>query len=558
MAEKKVRPLTRQELMPQLVTDADAFTALRYIRQREAVPALPELAEKGQEVLPGSEGVLADLYDALWDPEPSLKKEVAPDRRYWKQLLGQTIETSAYQELHAGTQLKELQSVLGTIAMGESVLALVPKKDQEQLKELQEASQEAEDADGAASQAEANAQVAQMLADAATKQSAGVGQSGQSQSGKPSGKPGSGKGQMSSEQAQKIANELAKAAAKAQNDAKAARDQADEKQFNAEIQADELLGQPGSDKAEKKLRELTRIGLQAIKGAQAKVEEVSETIEAWGLEEGELCRKGMPEALALLQRMKRSEALKKFAGLLGRLRKIAARKARAKAPGEGVRITVPETGRDIRRAHVSELVALASPALRVKALTRWARGELRLVGQKTRQKLGHGPVIVCEDGSGSMDGAKQQWAKGVTLSLAHYAKLQKRSFGWVLFDNGVRQSKSYPHGQLSAEQMLELAESRAGGGTNFEVPLRKAMEMIQKEGLKKADICFITDGDCAVSDEFLREFLAVKKAHEINVFTVLCDVGSTSDTTVQKFSDRVVRVSSFTAEEAETAVFGSL
>ena len=146
----------------------------------------------------------------------------------------------------------------------------------------------------------------------------------------------------------------------------------------------------------------------------------------------------------------------------------------------------------------------------------------------------------------------------MTLSLAHYAKLQKRSFGWILFDYGVRQAKTYPQGRLTAEHMLELAESRAGGGTDFESPLRKAIEMIQKEGLKKADICFITDGECAVSDEFLREFLAVKKTYEINVFTVLCDVGSTSDATVQQFSDRVVRASSFTAEEAEVAVFGSL
>ena len=106
--------------------------------------------------------------------------------------------------------------------------------------------------------------------------------------------------------------------------------------------------------------------------------------------------------------------------------------------------------------------------------------------------------------------------------------------------------------------MLELAESRAGGGTDFERPLRKALEMIQKEGLKKADICLITDGDCAVSDEFLKEFGNAKKSLEINIFTVLCDVGHTTDKTVREFSDRVERVSDFSAEEAERKIFGHL
>lgn len=553
---RRVQPLTRHEVMPLLVTDADAFTVLRYLRHREAVPALPELEEKGRDVFPKSEGVLADLYDALWDPEPGLKDEVQPDRRYWQQLLGQAMETSAYQELHAVTQLKELQSVLGTIAMGESVLAMIPKEDRPKLQELSAAQADADEAQQQADAMDAEAAAAQQLADAATQQAAG--QSTQSQRGKPSGRPSSGSGQMSPEQARALANELAQAAAQAKAEAQAAQELAQEAKDRAQELAEQVLGKPGSEEAEQKLRELTRIGLQAVKDAQAKVEEVSETIEAWGLEQGELTRQGIPEALALLQRMKRNAALKQFAGLLGRLRKIAARKARSNAAGEGARVTVPETGRDIRRAHISELVALVHPSLRVKGLTRWARGELRLLGQRIKQKLGHGPVIVCEDGSGSMEGAKQQWAKAVTLSLAHYAKLQKRSFGWILFDYGVRQSKVYPHGQVTAQQMLELVESRAGGGTNFEPPLKQAIEMIQKEGLKKADVCFITDGECAVGDEFLREFLAAKKALEVNVFTVLCDVGTTSGATVQQFSDRVVRASSFSAEEAEAAVFGSL
>jgi uncharacterized protein with von Willebrand factor type A (vWA) domain len=543
----------RAEIMERAVTDIDPFTALRYLRHREEVPRLPEIEEEGQAALPGTAGALADLYHALWSPEPVVKGEgeVRPDRRYWRGLLEEAVKTTAYEELHGQTALKEFQSVLGTIAMGESVITMVPKEDRRKLQEQAEQSQKASELSQQAAEAQAEADAAEQLAQAAA---AGQGQGQpQSQGGAPTGVT-SGGGGMTAE-AKARANALAKEAAQAKAKAENLHKQAQEAGAKAERLAESLLGKPGSEEAEQKIRELSRIGLQAVRDAQSKMEEISETIEGWGLEAGELHRKGIPEAMGILERMKRNPHLKKFAALLGRIRKIAARKARQKIAGEGARVTAPETGRDLKRAVPSELAQLAHPALRAKALVRFARGELRLRGQRTRAKLGHGPVVVCEDASGSMDGAKQQWAKAVTLALAHYAKLQKRSFGWVLFDHGVRQSKTYPLGAIAPEQMLELAESRAGGGTDFEYPLRRAVEMIRMEGLKKADICFVTDGECAISDEFLREFRAAKKALEFSVITVLCDAGSSADTTVREFSDRVEKVSAFTAEEAEHKVF---
>ena len=227
--------------------------------------------------------------------------------------------------------------------------------------------------------------------------------------------------------------------------------------------------------------------------------------------------------------------------------------------GEGRRVARTEYGRDITRVHTAELVAIAHPATKYQGLMRWARGELRLSGTETKKKLGEGPVVVCEDASGSMDGLKHQWAKAVTLALAHYAKLRRRSFGWVMFDSVVHRAEQYPSGRLSAKQLLYIAESRSVGGTNFEQPLKRAVQMIEHEGLKKADIVLVTDGECAVSDEFLQEFRGAKQRLEFSVVTVVCDAGgSVSDATVKLFSDRVERASSFTAEEAERKVFGCL
>lgn len=540
---QKAPTLTRQELQKLLVTDADAFTALRFLRHRENAPAVSELEESGESQLPGFAGSLCDLYHTLWAETPSVREEVPADRRYWGEVLKAAMSSTAYEQLHAQTQYSDLKSILGTLTMGQSVLENVSEKDKEKLQEAAEKQKDADEAEAEAGQAEAEAAAANMLTEAAQAAQGGQGDTSQ---------PSNGSG-MSLEEAQVLADQLAERAATARTKADAAKQA-------VESVVEELLGQPGSDKAMDKLREFARVGIAAAKEAKEKVEEVSDTIESWGLEEGELLRKGIPEALGILERMKKSEALRKFAELLGRLRQIAARKARSKEKSEGVRVTMPETGRDIKRAVNSELVSISHPALRTKALTRWARGELRLRGEQAKKKLGHGPVVVCEDGSGSMDGEKRWWAKAMVLAMAHYAKLQKRSFVWVHF--GSRSSPNvtrvYKAGRLSAEAILEIAETFLdAGGTDFERPLSEAMKTIRVEGLTKADIAFVTDGECAVSEQFLREFRATKEALEVNVFAVICDVGSSSDESVRQFANRVERISAFTAETAET-VFRNL
>ena len=575
MPDKKVDFLTRKDLEPLLVTEADAFTQLRYLRHREQVEAIPELEEKGSAQVPGFEGSMCDIYESLWDSEPVVKEEVPADRQYWKNLFSQALVSNAYVEVHAKTQLRDLLSVIGTVSMAESVLSLIPEEDKKKLQDLKEAQDEAQgagqEADNAQAQADAlNKLLAQMNCSGQGKgQSDADADADGDKDGEPNGKgqakPSSqkskssqssskGLGQLTKEQAQELANQLASANAKAQQ----ATAKADQAKAEVSAQLDNLLGKAGTQEAEDKMRQLARIGLQAVKDTEAKVEEVSETIEAWGLEEGDLTKESVTESLGLLARMKKNSTLKKFSSLLGKIRRIAAKKARSSHKSKGARILTTETGRDIKRANRAELVALINPSLRAKALQRWSRGELRLFGEKNKEKLGYGPIVVCEDSSGSMDGAKQQWAKAVSLSLAHFAKIQKRSFGWIMFDYSVRLSRAYKKGEITAKQMLEIVESRSGGGTDFEAPLRRAIEMIKTEGLKKADICFITDGECAVSEAFLKEMKAVKKALEINIFTVLCDSGSSADACVAQFSDRIEHASAFSAEEAEKKVFGNL
>jgi len=61
--------------------------------------------------------------------------------------------------------------------------------------------------------------------------------------------------------------------------------------------------------------------------------------------------------------------------------------------------------------------------------------------------------------------------------------------------------------------MVKLCNCFIGGGTNFELPLRKGAEVIQGSNFKKADIVFVTYGESHVSDGFLDFFQQQKQGN---------------------------------------------
>ena len=84
---------------------------------------------------------------------------------------------------------------------------------------------------------------------------------------------------------------------------------------------------------------------------------------------------------------------------------------------------------------------------------------------------------------------------------------------------------------------------------------------------KEIQVLFLDDEENvlkSITRLFLEERYGVavainaKEAMEINVFTVLCDVGSSADSAVKEFSDRIETASTFSAEEAESKLFRHL
>jgi len=150
-----------------------------------------------------------------------------------------------------------------------------------------------------------------------------------------------------------------------------------------------------------------------------------------------------------------------------------------------------------------------------------------------------------------MAGDKEIWAKAVALTLLDIARRQRRLFRFICFSSADQplwtlDLNTGPRYEVDERKVYDLAEYFPGGGTDFETPLGAAVDCLRESRFKRGDVVLITDGECAVSPEWLAGFQEDKARHGFFVFSVLIDVGPSALDTVQQFSDRVTSVAQLT------------
>lgn len=153
------------------------------------------------------------------------------------------------------------------------------------------------------------------------------------------------------------------------------------------------------------------------------------------------------------------------------------------------------------------------------------------------QKRYTGPVVACLDTSASMSGEPLHKAKALLFATAHILKQENRSLHVILFgDSG--QTKEYTlHGADDLAGLLGFLQGGFGGGTDFDTPLQKALDIISDTSdYQKADILMISDGDCQLSDGFTQKLHREKQRLDCMVYSVLCNGKRVSD----GFSDEVL------------------
>lgn len=495
-------------------------------------PAIGELVEAGSRLVPHFGALLQDLflalfkYNLVWQPPDSVRKSAMLNRT----ILETVIPSPSFEALKNRTLLEEDKAAIAALVLGEQVLETIRSEKMLNRREILDLWDLKHQEDDLEQKIEALNSAIELEQDAK----------------------------------QQIKNERASGEADTKNR------ETDLKKQEVAVERLKDVAERGAQVAEARLNqkarsvqdqiehgdrsELRRMELKSAEMA-GEIDRVAEDSHDFSREFGQGGRLSAGERLELGRRLARNRRLGELARLVGRL-KHEARAVKHRMLERGVAEAYDiELGAELGRLIPSELVALHHPGLARDFGRRLLEGELLQYRLRDDQQKGRGPMVVCIDVSSSMQGDKELWAKAVSLTLMDIARRQRRLFRAVLFSSGdeslkvldLNRERRY---QPELRKVLEMAEYFPGGGTDFERPLARALELIEHKKLKRGDIVIITDGESQVSPEFLRRLRERKDELGFSIFAVLVDLGSSELSTLAQFSDRVTSVKKLTTDTA--------
>ena len=295
------------------------------------------------------------------------------------------------------------------------------------------------------------------------------------------------------------------------------------------------------------------------------VEEVSELCEAWGLGTGESCQVAFQNKKDAIERIRRSSKLHKLTDLVGKFKESAIVEQKKKAKHGAVEIKGVTTGDKIQDTLPSDRMNLCNDITKGDFYRRMSEHGLLQYSKESNKQKNKGPIIVCVDTSGSMQGDEEIWSKALTIGILEVAQMQKRDFACIIYSSHADKPIVIKKDEIAPQKIIDCAERFHNGGTSFEAPLNEALELIKDSTFKNADIVFITDGDCYVSDNFSRKFKQIKEDKDFKTLGVLVNMGHghVSDSSLKEFCDSITLVSDIADlndgnSEVNKSIFGSL
>ena len=266
-----------------------------------------------------------------------------------------------------------------------------------------------------------------------------------------------------------------------------------------------------------------------------------------GSGDAELKKVPLRDQISLAEKIASTNHMQEIADWAGRFKQITRKKQKSKHC-ESMERSGVTFGNNIERLLPMELVLYTHPITRIDFLHRFAEGQTMQYEQRGKEILGKGPIVLCLDQSGSMYKLDTQ-SKGFTLALMSIARKQRRDFCLIVFSK-ITQIFHYEKGKTKTSDILNLAQTFLGGGTDFTLPLLDAVQVINESRFKQADVVFVTDGENEVDATFLEVFNEKKGEKD---FKVLSLVIGNETTTVAPFSDKVVHVTDFNEAGSFTA-----
>lgn len=489
--------------------EADAYDRAALRRLAADSPSLRALEESGGRLLPHFDGFVLDLFALAFKLNIVVypDAEVVPSAGLYRLLLGPVIGSPALEALRRGTVLDEAKAGLAAVMLGDRLLALlkseriVTRAEMLDFWNLEHSETE----------------LAGRQAQAATARDLET----QARSG--------GRRQLG-QLAHRLEREAETAAQRLQQ--KAVRVRAD-----------------AHDSTD---RHVARIADEATRVAAA-MEQSASDAESFSLQLGGGERTSAGAQIELGKQLADNPKLKKLSRLVGSMRTLAWALRRRLFERANEEVFDVELGAELSRLLPHELLALRHPALHRDFARRLIDGRLTQYAIRGTETKGRGPMVVCLDGSSSMAGDKEIWAKAITLTLLDIAQRQRRRFRAICFagaDTPLHVLDLNPRQRYATDlgHVFALAEYFPGGGTDFQKPLAAAVDCLRSARFKRGDIVFITDGECRVDPIWLSTFRAEKAVLGFTLFSVLIDVGTSSLGALKDFSDQITTVTQLTSE----------
>ena len=89
--------------------------------------------------------------------------------------------------------------------------------------------------------------------------------------------------------------------------------------------------------------------------------------------------------------------------------------------------------------------------------------------------------------------------KAVAFALQDVAAYDKRSFALIHFSSSQElRTDVFLPGKYTPDDLMDSAAHFFCGGTDFETPMREAVRLMEQDDFSKADVVFITAGECTM------------------------------------------------------------
>jgi uncharacterized protein with von Willebrand factor type A (vWA) domain len=146
--------------------------------------------------------------------------------------------------------------------------------------------------------------------------------------------------------------------------------------------------------------------------------------------------------------------------------------------------------------------------------------------ERRKKKQDRGPIIVCLDTSGSMQGAPETVAKAVTLEAVRIATAERRECFLYAFSGPTQVAEfdlSVKKGGVQA--LLEFLGCSFHGGTDVAEPIARAIKRVETAKWSRADAIIVSDGEFPVPSATSDAVASARKSLYLRVHGLLIGAG---------------------------------